>query len=219
LDDLVKVFLDANILAKPVTRTLLIASGERSGFLAVWSQTSLQQADAHLKAGMTPVSDLSTRFGWETTPTAPDAARFRQTDAGDRQILADAVASGAQYLVTEDVDDFDEGELVRSGIAAVGPDLFMALRVTELGYLEALEALASGRHRPPNTPAQIHAVLGRQHPMLTRAHEGLFPEVAITPPTHPPAAVTYRGDRCVRCGITLGDFALLQHGLGPECRT
>lgn len=34
------VFLDANVLAKPVTRTLLMVGGVPSGFHAVWSETA-----------------------------------------------------------------------------------------------------------------------------------------------------------------------------------
>ncbi|MDR1077687.1 MAG: hypothetical protein LBL55_03305 [Propionibacteriaceae bacterium] len=216
---MVVVFVDANVLAKPVTRTILIAAGERSGFRAVWSQTALRQADAHLRPGMTAVSDLSTRFGWETTPVGPDPARFPRTASSDRQILADAVAAGAWYLITEDVDDFDVDELVGVGLAAVGADLFMPHRVTDLGYLEALDTLAAGRRRPPDTPEQLHAALGRQHPLLARAKVGLFPDVAVVPPTQGEAAVVYRGGRCLRCDGVLDEVALLERGLGPECRT
>jgi hypothetical protein len=213
-----RVFLDGNILAKPVTRTLLIASGERSGFRAVWSLGALRQADAHLRPGMTPVSDLSTRFGWATTPAGAAPERFGKTDPGDRQILADAVAADVQYLVSDDVDDFDQGELAAAGIAAVAADLFLSHRITVPGYLEALGVLAAGRLRAPSTPEQIHSALGRQHPLLAAAMSDQFPGVAIAQPTHREAAAVYRGARCVRCGAILTGIAQPSRGLGPECQ-
>ncbi|MCL2849056.1 MAG: hypothetical protein FWE61_03285, partial [Micrococcales bacterium] len=121
----VRVFLDANILAKPVTRTLLIAGGPASNFVAVWSPTALDQADRHLGPGKTPVWHLVTRFGWAVGPTGDHADRYVGTDPADRQILADAVAAEAAFLVTEDVDDFAEIDLVTVGMSAVAPDLFL----------------------------------------------------------------------------------------------
>jgi len=35
--EVTRVFLDANIIAKPVTRTLLVVGGVPSGFSALWS--------------------------------------------------------------------------------------------------------------------------------------------------------------------------------------
>lgn len=64
MDDPVRVSLDANILAKPVTRTLLIAAGPVAGFVAVFSLTAMREADVHLGPRKKPVSDLSRRFGW-----------------------------------------------------------------------------------------------------------------------------------------------------------
>jgi hypothetical protein len=218
LADPTVVFIDANVLRKAVTRTLLIVSGQTSDFRAVWSDLALRQADAHLAPDAIPVSDLAERFGWTTTPTAHDAARYPLTKPTDRQILADAVAARASYLVTEDVDDFDEGELVEVGVAAVSADLFLSVRASDRGYLESLGRIASGRKRPPRKPVEIHAAMGRQHPRLADAMTHLFPGVEVMRPANAEAEVIYRGHRCVRCGVLAASPGMIEQGLGPECQ-
>jgi hypothetical protein len=211
-------FLDAAVLARPVTRTLLIRAAPFSGFRATWSALALQQADRHLGTGATPVSDLVVRFGWEMSPTATDADRFPRTSSTDRQSLADAVRAGAWYLVTEDVNDFDETELVGAGLSAVTGDLFLALRVSDAGYTETLDLMATGRLRTPRTAVELHAAIGRQHPRLARSKAHLFPRVEIMPPTHPEPRVIFRGSRCVRCAAIVNSDETILEGRCPRCR-
>ena len=198
MPDLLTIFLDANVLARPVTRTLLIAGGPASGFVAVFSRTALDEADRHLGPGKTPVTDLVTRFGWATSAAGAVGERFAGTDPKDRQLLADAVEAGAAFLVTDDVDDYAVTDLVDVGVAAVSADVFLAHRLTDLGYLAGLDALGAGRTRPPRTPEELHAALGRQHPRLVAAQAEAF-ATAPAPPTHPEPAVVYRGARCLAC--------------------
>lgn len=217
LADPVKVFLDANVLAKPLTRTLLILGGPLSGFVPVWSRQALAEADRHLGPGKTQVADLVTRFGWPVGPTGAAPGRFAKTAASDRQLLADADSGCASYLVSEDVDDYDENDLVSVGIPAVNPDLFLSLRLTPDAYLEALETLGHKRQRPPSTPEDIHAALGRNHPLLAKRFESIFAsQVADRVQAEP--TVVFRGNRCLRCAKVLAHPADLERGLGPECR-
>lgn len=215
--DPVKVFLDANILAKPLTRTLLIVGGPSSGFVPVWSERALAEADRHLGPAKTPVADLVTRFGWATGPTGSVDGRFAKTDASDRQLLADAEAAGTSYLVSEDGDDFDEDDLISVGISAVNPDLFLSVRLTARAYHEALETIGRNRQRPPSTPDEIHAALGRNHPLLTKRFESKYPtQIADRVQAEP--TVVFRGSRCLRCAKILSSPRDLESGLGPECR-
>lgn len=124
------VFLDANIIAKPVTRTLLMAGGAPSGFRAAWSLTAEQEATRHMRTQAVAPALVRERFGFQLTPTGADAGRFPETKGADRQILADAVAAGARFLITEDVDDYGRNDLVSVGISAVHPDVFLATRLT-----------------------------------------------------------------------------------------
>jgi hypothetical protein len=132
-------------------------------------------------------------------------------------MLADADAAGAVFLITDDVDDFAEADLVVCGISAVTADVFMATRFTGAAYTEALVILTENRSRPPDTPEAMHRALGRQHPRLTRRFGHLFrrpPEA----PTHPEPKVLFRGDRCLGCRERQSPLAELQTGLCESCR-
>lgn len=214
MPDLITIFLDANVLARPVTRTLLIAGGPTSGFVAVFSRTALDEADRHLGPGKTPVTDLVTRFGWATARTGTVGDRFDGTDPKDRQLLADAVDADAAFLVTDDVDDYAEHDLIEAGVAAVSADVFLAHRLTGLGYLAGLDALSAGRTRPPRTPEELHVALGRQHPRLVAAQAEAF-ATAPAAPTHPEPAVVYRGARCLACLAV--DRTVNNRGLCSSC--
>lgn len=215
--ELVRVFLDANILAKPLTRTLIIVGAPLSGFVPVWSERSLEEADRHLGSEKTPVADLARRFGWAIGPTGSVAGRFAKTDSSDRQLLADAGAAAASYLVSEDVDDFDESDLISVGISAVNPDLFLSERLTADAYQEALETIGRNRQHPPSTPEEIHAALGRNHPLLAKRFESTYAtRVAVRVQAEP--AVVFRGSRCLRCATILASPSGLERGLGTECR-
>ena len=216
--DPVKVFLDANVLAKPLTRTLLIIGGPPSGFVPVWSERAIAEADRHLGSGKTPVRHLVTRFGWEIAHTGDPAGRFSATDDTDRQLLADAEAAEVSFLVSEDVDDVDEADLVSVGISAVNPDLFLSVRLTTGGYQEALETIGASRQRPPSTPEAIHAALGRNHPLLATRFESLYPGVDVAERVQAEPLVTFRGARCLGCGTMPTSAGDLIRGMGPRCR-
>lgn len=101
-----RVFLDANVLAKPVTRTLLMAGGPPSGFRTVWSGAAEQEALRHMPSRAVSPAVVRRRFGGILGPIGDVGERFGDTAEADRQILADAEAAGAAFLVSEDVDDF-----------------------------------------------------------------------------------------------------------------
>jgi hypothetical protein len=132
------------------------------------------------------------------SPTGRGAHRFTATEERDRQILADSAAAKALFIVTEDVDDFGEADLIATGIATVHHDLFLAERTTTAGYSRALDRMAAGMTNPPRTSDELHARLGRQHPLLIARHADTF-ATAPDAATHPPPAVQYRGNRCLHC--------------------
>jgi hypothetical protein len=211
------VFLDANVIAKPVTRTLLMIGGVPSGYLAVWSQTAETEAERHLRDRVTKPSAVRARYGVELTPTGEVGHKFDATRGADRQILADAVAAGARYLVTEDVDDFAEPDLAGVGISAVNPDLFLAERMSAKGYAYAIATFVTTQTKPRRTGPQVHAAIAKQHPLLFAAHAGLYDvEPKISP--HEPPAVTFRGRRCLRCETVNHAGAELTQGLCEKCR-
>lgn len=214
-DDPLFVFLDANVLAKHVTRTLILRCAA-SGYTAVWSATAEAEADRHLSERQFAVAELRAIVGLELSKSGTMPERFADTSEGDRQILADAEASGATFLVTEDVDDFAYGDLRAVGISAVNPDLFLAERAESETYRRALEVMVSGMRNPSRTPAELHAAIARQHPRLFGRHQNLFQiEPQRTGHRHP--ATIYRGLTCLRCLTRQVDEGDLVDGIGPEC--
>ncbi|MDR3068845.1 MAG: hypothetical protein LBU50_05015, partial [Cellulomonas sp.] len=56
-NDPLTVLLDANVLAKPVTRTLVLRCAP-SGYTAVWSAAAEAEADRHLSGRQTPLATV-----------------------------------------------------------------------------------------------------------------------------------------------------------------
>lgn len=177
-----------------MTRTLLMAGGPPSGFLTVWSRTAEHEALRHMRPRAVSPAVVRRRFGGLLGPTGDVGGRFEGTSEADRQILADAEAAGAAFLVTEDVDDFAESDLVSVGMSAVNPDLFLASRVTRAAYAMVIDLFVARQVAPPTTPAQFHAAIARQHPLLFAAHADLF-DIAPQLSPHSSPATLFRGPR------------------------
>lgn len=212
------LFIDANVLAAPVTRTLLLVGIEAIGIVATWSRHAEQEANKHLRPRATSVTDLRTTIlESELSPKGENPGRFAATKGADRQILADVVAADAAYLITTDVDDFAEVDLVAEKIAAVNPDLFMATRFTEEAYRRALTQLASSLVNPPKTTTQMHALIGRKHPRLRARFAHLYPGAAPEASGEHEPRVLYRGARCLICGRAAKDPTKLTLGCHLGC--
>lgn len=74
---------------------------------------------------------------------------------------ADADASRVVFLITEDVDDFAEPDLVSVGISAVNADLFLAARMTRAVYAMVIDLFVRRQVAPPTTHAEFHAAIAR----------------------------------------------------------
>jgi hypothetical protein len=210
------VYLDANVLARPVTRTLLLVGADSSGLAVTWSAHVEAEADRHVRGSAVPVSAVRKRLDRVLGPTGASPERFAATAASDRQVLADADAARASFLVTADVDDFAEDDLARLQLSAVHPDLFMALRFPRHAYQQALDLLVANMKNPPRTAAQMHALIARQHPLLFAAHADAY-DVRPTDPAHAGPAVIVRGIRCVSCDSVAESTADLRTGFCVDC--
>jgi hypothetical protein len=211
------VFADTNVLVKPFTRTLLWAGAPLSGYTITWSQYVEAEAARHLSARATPLSVLRERHDLPLSRTGPGAERFTATSAKDRQVLADASAAQAVFLITEDVDDFDRDDLAQVGVSAVQPDLFLAHRLTRAGYREAIEALSAGMTNPARTPAAVHAATNRRHPRVFATHAELYAGAPASADADVPGA-DFRGTTCVRCLDQITDDDGQRLGLCDTCR-
>jgi hypothetical protein len=215
-DSATVVFLDANVIAKRVTRTFLLAGGLLSGFIGVWSHAAEGEAARHMRPRATPPAVIRERFGIPLGPTGQVGGRFGATSMPDRQILADAEVAGAAFLVTEDVDDFAVPDLVAAGISAVNPDLFLAERMTHSAYRALVALFVERQVAPPTTAEDFHRSIGREHPRLFAAHADLYPVAPAVAVDRPPAVV-FRGTRCLRCETKCSAAKAMTDGVCPEC--
>jgi len=195
------IFLDANVLAAPVTRTLLLVGIEAIDVVATWSEHAETEANRHMRSSAMSVTDLrEIILGSDLSPTGANPERFVGTKGADRQILADAAAASAAFLITTDVDDFGVDDLVIEKIAAVNADLFMASRFTEAAYQRALTQLVSSLTHPPKTVGEMHALIGRKHPRLHARFAHLHTDVAMESAPEQEPRILFRGARCIICG-------------------
>ncbi|MDR1387722.1 MAG: hypothetical protein LBJ44_09095 [Propionibacteriaceae bacterium] len=119
-------------------------------------------------------------------------------------------------MITENVDDFATVNLVECGLSAVTADLFMAARFSATAYQEALTVLTAHRVRPPDTPAEMHRALGRQHPRLASRYAHVF-RSQLQAPAHPEPKFLFRGDRCLYCGQRQDSPPGLESGRCDSC--
>jgi hypothetical protein len=207
------LFLDANALASPVTRTLVIAGARAAGMRVIWSAHVEAEADRHARGGASPVSTVRTDIlGMELSPSATSTEGLVTVSAEDRQVTADALLAGARHLITADVDDFAFEDLASHEMSAVNPDHFMALRFTEHAYREGVGVLAEVAKNPPRTAADVHRMLGRRNPHLTARFAHLY-DTAPIPADPDQPSVLFRGVACLRCESHLDDEEGLRLGL------
>lgn len=207
------LFLDANALASPVTRTLLIAGARADAMRVVWSAHVEAEADRHARGTASRVASVRTTIlGMELSPSATSTDGLATVSAGDRQVIADAITAEARYLITTDVDDFALADLAGHRMSAVNPDYFMALRFTEYGYLVGVRVLAEIAKNPPRTEADVHRMLGRRHPRLTDRFAGVYDTTPVLADADQPAAL-FRGIACLRCDSHLDDDGGLRLGM------
>lgn len=160
------VVLDANVLYPFRVRDALLRFAEAGLFRARWSpmiidewKRSLLAQKPHLEASI----DAQIRAMKEAFPescvegSAILVPGLKLPDPDDRHVLATALHTGAEHIVTENLADFPDSELGPLGIAAVSADDFLS-STFELYPTEALAAMRAMRRdyrNPPFTPSEF----------------------------------------------------------------
>jgi len=211
------LFLDANVVAQAVTRTLVVSGALVDGLQVTWSQHVETEASRHVRSQAMPPSQVRrSRLGLELGPTATSTSGLATESAQDRQVIADAIASRARYLITTDVDDFAFDDLSSHQMSAVNPDFFMALRFSLRAYREGVAVLSEVAKSPPRSPEEVHSIIGRRHPRLTERFAYAFDAVPVRGDTDQPRLL-FRGTACVRCGKPLVTLKCQRTGLDRTC--
>jgi len=177
-------FLDANVLAKPFTRTMIVVGAAEvdADYVAGWSKYAETEGNRHLRSQAKPLDIFRFERGIALSKTGTDAGRYTDTDPKDRQILADAVAADTRWLVTENVPDFGWNDLRRTGVTAIHFDMFLAEHLSVEAYRQALGILSHSRV----SIESIHSSVALLHPRLFAAMADVFPGVEPMLPHHKP---------------------------------
>lgn len=75
-------------------------------------------------------------------------------DPGDNHVLASAIASGASVIVTYNLKDFPDSELIKYDIEAQHPDVFL-MHLLDLDENEVLFAVKRTREKLKNPPKSV----------------------------------------------------------------
>jgi predicted nucleic acid-binding protein len=160
------VVLDANVLFPFRVRDCLLRFAEAGLYRARWSPQILDEwarnlieKRPHLESSIRSQLDAMARAfpeamieGYEELIPA-----LNLPDENDRHVLAAAIRSGAQHIITENLRDFPKEAIDVYGIEAMSADQFLS-STYELYPSEATIALRKMRHsyqNPPMTPSEF----------------------------------------------------------------
>jgi predicted nucleic acid-binding protein len=160
------VVLDANVLYPFRVRDALLRFAEAGLFRARWSPTiidewkdNLLERKPELRASIeSQIAAMHQAFP-ESCVDGSDGliGSLDLPDPDDRHVLATAIRTDAEHIVTENLRDFPNDKLAPFGITAVSADDFLA-STFELYPAEALAAMRTMRKaygRPPFTRGEF----------------------------------------------------------------
>ena len=179
-----KLVLDACVLYPTVMREMLLGATRAGCFTPIWSAHILEEW-ARAAARLSPAQEIQARgeialvraaFPRAEAPPAPGVeARLWLPDAGDIHVLATAIATSADGIVTLNAKDFPRGILAEEGVQRHDPDsLLMAFWQTEPDAIVQVGAdvLAQARHLS-GEPWEIRPLLKKARlPRLGKALAG-----------------------------------------------
>ncbi|HEY6760979.1 MAG TPA: PIN domain-containing protein [Baekduia sp.] len=162
-----KVVLDANVLFPLSLRDLLLRLAEQELFEPVWSERILDEMTRNLVKtgkGSPEQADalrrvMQTAFPEAAEPPAAIAALVpaMTNDPGDRHVLACAVASKAEGILTSNLKHFPSQSVDPFGIDVRHPDEFLCALRDMFGDIVIYEVreLAAALRKPPRSVEYI----------------------------------------------------------------
>ena len=193
------VVYDACVLYPNALRDLLIRTA-RSGIVqARWSEQILDECFRSIQQNIPHISDTAlARTRQLMTMALPAAnivgyesliAGIALPDADDRHVLAAAIRSGAQAIVTFNLGDFPADVLARYDIEPKHPDEFMmnCIDISAATVMQVVTEQAGDLHRPPMSVDELLGVLRARGLVqsvarLNDLRAGIFPAGFPLPP-------------------------------------
>lgn len=129
-----RIVIDTCVLYPTVMRAVVLGAARRGHFDPVWSPRILEEwARAAIKLG--PLGETQARSeiallrsdwpGAELANAPHIAQRLWLPDENDIHVLATAVASGADLIMTLNAKDFPRGTLAEEGLERIDPDGYL----------------------------------------------------------------------------------------------
>ncbi|RDC72437.1 PIN domain-containing protein [Rhodovulum sp. 12E13] len=179
-----RAVLDACVLYPTVMREVLLAVARAGLFAPLWSARLLEEwALAAARRGTLEEAQArgeiaATRATFplaEAPPVQGTGERLWLPDPGDIHVLATAVATSADGIVTLNARDFPRGTLAEEGLARWDPDAFLMalwLRAPD-SVAQAAESVRAEAERLDTAPAELRALLKKARlPRLAKALGG-----------------------------------------------
>lgn len=155
------VVYDANVLYPNSLRDLLIRIAQAGLVQAKWTSEILDETLGSLRRKRPDIpQDKISRLRDLMNAAVPDCLvtgyeplveGLKLPDANDRHVLAAAIKSGAQVIVTRNLKDFPASDLGQWGVAAKSPDDFVLDQIGIDGRVVAacVRQIADSRTQPP----------------------------------------------------------------------
>jgi predicted nucleic acid-binding protein len=189
------VVIDACILCSPLKRSIILSLAEAGFFRVCWSDEILDETEKAITIILSKraYDDAADRAALARTlmqqafaeATVVNYAHLGEgigklPDEGDRHVIAAAIESGADIIVTENLRDFPRKVLAKFGIEAKSCDKFIADAIA-LGPSLAIAALQRMLQRldRPEKRAQT-LLLDMQKSGLTKAAELLKDKLSVS---------------------------------------
>jgi predicted nucleic acid-binding protein len=180
------VVLDACVLIPATLRDTLLRAAEKGMYRLHWSDEILDEVRRNLiKRAMTSPADAQDLIDQMASFFAEANVRGFEVlipamtnDQKDRHVLAAAVMSRSQVIVTSNIKDFQKKALDPFGIEAQTPDEFL----THLFYLdstvitEILSEQANDLDNPPMSVPDVLDVLSLVAPGFVKLMQSTFPD-------------------------------------------
>lgn len=186
-----RVVLDACVMIPQTLNNLLLTLAEHDLYTPVWSSDLLEEVHRNLiaKIGLSPEqADRRIAAMRRAFPHADaHSAGYRNlleamtNHPKDRHVLAAAVASNAQLIVTENLPDFPAGATAPHEVEVVHPDAFLLdqLDLDPHRVIAAITGLLERHTHPPQTMLELVETLRPKTPDFAHALHDLAQPVAL----------------------------------------
>ncbi len=161
------VVVDANVLYDAAARDLLIRFSMRGLVRVRWTEQILDECFSALRSNRPDLrEDRLVRMRTLMCDAIPDCIitgykplveAIQLPDMGDRHVVAAAVKSDAQAIVTYNTKDFPNESIAQYHLEVIHPDDFFVNQIDldPVAALHVIRELAGDLKAPPRTPLEI----------------------------------------------------------------